>query len=147
MLFQELALQFPETGCTFEETDRVLGNRSQAPGDERLDHRPVGQTGGSAEAARLAGTVPACGIPVNAVPQRDQVRRDGREMEIGVTLIDGDVAIPVEVKTALTVADVQEFLDRMREFSFFFPKYRDCRIHGAVAAVRIAKPTGKVCWC
>jgi hypothetical protein len=88
------------------------------------------------------------GIAVNETLQRDRVRRDGREMEIDVMLVDGGVVIPVEVKTMLKIEDVRDFQRRMQDFLFFFPKYRGYRVFGAVAAVQIeeqadAMPIGK----
>ncbi|CAK0773501.1 hypothetical protein CCP3SC1_60062 [Gammaproteobacteria bacterium] len=65
------------------------------------------------------------------------MRKAEREMEVDIMLINGDIVIPVEVKTTLKIADVDEFLEQMREFLFFFPKYENYRVHGAVAGVKI----------
>ncbi|TAN53072.1 MAG: hypothetical protein EPN21_02415 [Methylococcaceae bacterium] len=129
--FQETDRKFQETDLRFKETDRKL---------RELSELFTGQWGKLVEALVRPGLLNLFrqrGIQVNETLQRDLAQRDGREMEIDVMLINGDVVIPVEVKTTLKVADVNDFLQRMQEFLLFFPKYRGYRIYGAVAGVQI----------
>ncbi|HIJ84422.1 MAG TPA: hypothetical protein HPQ00_09490, partial [Magnetococcales bacterium] len=49
--------------------------------------------------------------------------------------VNTDVAVLVEVKSTLTVADVRDHLNRLQQFKDFFPRYADCRVIGAVAGI------------
>jgi hypothetical protein len=131
LMFKETDLMFKETNLKFKETDRKL---------RELSSLFTTQWGKLIEALVRPGLLELFrqrGIAVNETLQRDRVRRDGREMEIDVMLVDGDVVVPVEVKTTLKIEDVRYFQRRMKDFLFFFPKYRGYRIFGAVAAVHI----------
>jgi hypothetical protein len=77
------------------------------------------------------------GIGVYQIYQRARCRRNGRHLEIDLLLADDDVAVAVEVKTTLKADHVSEFLEDMSEFPEFFPRYRNSKIYGAVAALRM----------
>jgi len=144
-LFQEVARKFEETDRQFKETDRQFKETSlQFKETDRkireLSELFTSQWGKLIEALVCPGLLEVFrqrGLPVNETLQRDRVRRDGREMEIDVTLVNGEIVIPVEVKTTLKVEDVRQFLERMRDLLWFFPKYRGFKVYGAVAGVRI----------
>ncbi|MBF0179669.1 MAG: hypothetical protein HQM03_06550 [Magnetococcales bacterium] len=78
------------------------------------------------------------GLPVDEVFSRLSKVRDGEEMEIDLLVADTVVAIPIEVKSHLTVEDVRNHLKRLDKFKHFFPRFADCRIHGAVAGMVIS---------
>ncbi len=77
------------------------------------------------------------GIGVYQIYQRARCRRNGRHLEIDLLLADDDVAVAVEVKTTLKADHITEFLEDMSEFPEFFPRYRNSKIYGAVAALRM----------
>lgn len=136
--FQETDLKFKETDRKFQETARRFKETEKMI--REMSELFAGQWGKLVEALVRPGLLELFrrrGFPVYEAIQRDEVKRGGRQMEIDVMLADTDIVIPVEVKTTLKVQDVKEFLDRMKEFPFFFPKYRDCRVFGAVAGVKI----------
>ena len=135
---KEMNLRMKETDRQMKETDRQMKETDQKI--RELSELFTSQWGKLVEALVRPGLLELFrqrGIPVNETLQRDLVRREGREMEIDVTLVNGDIVIPVEVKTTLKVEDVRYFLERMREFLWFFPKYRGYRVYGAVAGVQI----------
>lgn len=76
------------------------------------------------------------GIPVHMASQRAKAwLDDGRSMEIDVLVTNTSTAVLVEVKSTMTVAHVQEHLQRLAEFKTFFPRYADYHIIGAMAAI------------
>ena len=136
--FKETEQRFQETDRKFQETDRRFKETDQKI--RELSGLFTTQWGKLVEALVRPGLLDLFqrrGIIVNETTQRDLVKRDGREMEIDVMLVNGDVVIPVEVKTTLGVQEVREYMQRMKEFLFFFPKYRVYQIFGAVAGVNI----------
>ncbi|MBF0285510.1 MAG: DUF3782 domain-containing protein [Magnetococcales bacterium] len=86
---------------------------------------------------------PACvrlfserGIPVHEVHQRVKVRRDdGLGMEVDVLVVNQSAVVLVEIKSTLTTSDVKYHLKRLSRFKEFFPRYGECRVHGAVAGI------------
>jgi hypothetical protein len=125
--FQETDRRFQETDREFQEAARVVNN--------------LGGQWGLFLAYQVA---PACervfgerGIPVQMVSQRVKKRRGGDTLEIDVLVVNAGHVVVVEVKASLSVADVREFLDDLRQFRAFFPEYADWQVHGAVAGIRI----------
>jgi hypothetical protein len=133
-LFRETDRKFQETDRKFQETDRKF--QETAPLVSNLG----GQWGLFVENQ----VAPACervfgerGIPVQMVSQRVKKRRGGDTLEIDVLVVNAGHVVVVEVKASLSVADVREFLDDLRQFRAFFPEYADWQVHGAVAGIRI----------
>ena len=63
------------------------------------------------------------------VSQRVKKRRGGDTLEIDVLVVNDGHVVLVEVKASLSVGDVREFLDDLRQFHDFFPRIR--RLAGA----------------
>jgi hypothetical protein len=143
--FQETERLFKETECRFKDIEsrfKDIEHRFQETDQKFRETNAlfIGQWGKLVEALMRPGLQELFrqrGFPISEVLQRDRVRRDGREIEIDVMLENGDIVIPVEVKTTLKVQDVRDYLKRMEEFLAFFPKYQGYRVHGAVAGVQI----------
>jgi len=58
-------------------------------------------------------------------------------MEIDLLLTDDREVVVIEVKTTLKVEDVRHFLEDMRRFPSFFPRYSGLKIYGGVAGIPI----------
>ena len=132
--FQETDRKFQETDRKFKETDRKFQETA----------RLVSNLGGQWGLFMENQVAPACervfserGIPVQMVSQRVKKRRGGDTLEIDVLVVNAGHVVVVEVKASLSVADVREFLDDLRQFRVFFPEYADGQVHGAVAGMRI----------
>ena len=87
---------------------------------------------------------PACetlflerGIPVHQVSQRIKKRKKGETLEIDILVLNQDHTLVVEVKSRLSVADVQEFIADLQRFRHFFPEYAQNQLYGAVAGIII----------
>jgi hypothetical protein len=133
-LLGELIEAQKETDRKFQETDRKFQDTA------RLVSNLGGQWGLFVENQ----VAPACervfgerGIPVQMVSQRVKKRRGGDTLEIDVLVVNAGHVVVVEVKASLSVNDVREFLDDLRQFRAFFPEYADWQVHGAVAGMRI----------
>jgi hypothetical protein len=50
-------------------------------------------------------------------------------------MVNGNQAILIETKSALSVQDVSEHLERLARFKKLFPQYRDFQTMGALAAM------------
>ncbi len=139
---QETDRQMKETDRKMQETDRQMKetDRRMKETDRKLDR--LGDRLGEFVEGLVA---PACktlfvewGIPVHQVSRRVEADLPGgRHIEIDLFVVNGDAVALVEVKSKLTVDDVREHLERLSVFKEFLPRYADCRVFGAVAAMVI----------
>jgi hypothetical protein len=139
--FQETAKQsqetkslFQETDRRFQETDRRLRELDKQIG--RLGNR-LGDFVQEMVAPSIVQLFANRGIPVHQFARNVQVKRDGQAMQIDLMVQNDDVVILVEVKSALSVDDVNEHLERLANFKTVFPRHADTRVMGAVTAMVI----------
>ena len=55
--------------------------------------------------------------------------------DIDLLAVNGNDIIPTEVKTTLTVKNVDEFIETLEKFKNYFPEYRHKTVYGAVACL------------
>ena len=60
-----------------------------------------------------------------------------KECEIDIMARNGQELVAVEVKSTLGAKEVDRFLDVLKRFTLFFPEYRDKKIYGAVAYLKL----------
>jgi len=149
-LVAELAIQSKETDRKFQETERLLKERSEETDRkfqetrELLDRlsRRFGDLGNRLGEFVEAMVEPALvdlfrarGLDVSEVHRRVTSRRGGEAIEIDLLVVDGDTAVAVECKSRLTKEEVERHVERMNKFKRLLPKYADMRVHGAVAGM------------
>lgn len=83
------------------------------------------------------------GIPVDKVSQRVKARKNGRGVEIDILAINQGYVVLIEVKSTLSVDDVNAHLQNLSDFKFFFPEYADRKVVGAVAGIVIDEGAGR----
>jgi hypothetical protein len=85
------------------------------------------------------------GIDVHVVTRDVQAKNpeQGLEMEIDLLVINGDSCVLIEVKSNLSIDDVNEHLERMEKFKPLFPVYSDRKIYGAVTGMVIPDNVAK----
>ena len=146
-MFQETSKQLREMGA---ESDRRLSKQLREMGaetDRRIRNlsKEIGSLGSKWGEFVENMVAPACetmfaerGIPVHQTFQRVKAKLDGgRNMEIDVLVVNNEVAVLVEVKSTLTVSDVQDHIEDLKQFKDFFPQYKRYRVMGAVAGMII----------
>lgn len=142
-LFRETDRRMQETDRRMQETDREMNRIFQ---ENRRDlkelSRVIGRLGNRLGEFVEEMVRPAAvrlfqerGIAVHQVAQRVYAERDGDAMEIDLLVVNGTDVILIEVKSALSVQDVDEHLDRLSRFKKLSPQYRDFKAMGAVAAM------------
>ena len=62
-------------------------------------------------------------------------KSENKQMEVDVLLSNDEFAVPIEVKTNCTKADVHKILHQMALFRDLFPEYADKEVIAAVAAI------------
>jgi len=151
-LLGELAEAQKETERRFQETERILKEESQKT-DRQIQElsqevkrvsRELGNLGGKWGRFLENMVAPACetlfvkrDIPVHKVYQRVKGKLNGKILEVDVLVTNENHVLAVEVKSSLSVEDVKEFVEDLREFRQFFPEYNDKQLYGAVAGIEI----------
>ena len=143
--FQETDRRFQETDRRFQETDRRF--QASVTENEKVLQRlskQIGDLGGTWGLFVENLVAPACetlflerGIPVHQVSQRIKKRKEGDTLEIDILVLNQEHTLVVEVKSRLSVADVQEFIADLQRFRHFFPEYAQNQLYGAVAGIII----------
>ncbi|MBF0140134.1 MAG: DUF3782 domain-containing protein [Magnetococcales bacterium] len=152
--FQDTDRKFQDTDRKFQDTDReikeVWQQIKEVSAQMRETDRKVKEVSqqignlGSRWGEFVEGIVsPACealftarGIEVREVHPRVKAKLPGnRHLEIDLLAVNGDVVIPIEVKSRLRVEDVRDFIRRLGELKEFMPRYADARVVGAVAGI------------
>jgi hypothetical protein len=146
---QETDRRFQETDRRFQQTERLIQETVQE--NRRVNQqlsqqlsKQMGELGGAWGRFVEDLVAPACerlfverGIPVDQVSQRVRRRRQGDTLEIDVLVVNQGHVLAVEVKSSLSVTDVQEFITDLGRFRDFFPEYAQMQLYGAVAGIGI----------
>jgi len=143
-LFKETDRKMQETDRRMKETDRRMKETDIKI--KELADLFTGQWGKLIEALIEPGVLQLFTertIYVKQVYRRVESFLYGRKMEIDLLLTSDKEIVAIEVKTTLKVEYVRNFLDDLAEFLDFFPRFTDCRIYGAVAAVSIEEEADK----
>ena len=104
-----------------------------------LDNLFIGQWGKLMEslvAGDLIRLLQERDIEVNRLAQRTSARLRGKEYEYDLIAVNGNEIVVVEVKTTLSLKDVDHFIGKLKSFKTAFPEYNDRSILGAVAYLR-----------
>jgi hypothetical protein len=143
---KELDHKFQETDRKFQEM--VKENREM----EQVLRQQIGQLGNRLGEFVQGMIKPAAvrlfkerGIEVHKVNPNVEVSNPhlNLAMEIDLLVVNGDCCVLIEVKSNLSMDDVNEHLERMTKFKPLFPEYADKKALGAVAGMIIAENVAK----
>jgi hypothetical protein len=143
--FQETERKFQETERKFQETERLIKESSCAT-DRKIKEvtASVGKLGNRLGDFIEDAVRPAAvrlfrerGIDVHEVQQNVSVQRGGEGVEIDLMVVNDQDVVAVECKSNLKLDDVNEHLERLAKLKRLLPKYANCRVMGAVAAMVI----------
>ncbi len=146
---QETDIRFQETAQQFKETDERLANQSKKTDKKMREVMGLftSQWGKMMEALVKPDALRLFqerGIQVNYCMRRVEAQVGGRNMELDLLLENGQEVIVLEVKTTLKGDDVKEFLaEELGEFLTFFPRYRNYKVYGGVAAIDVDEGVDK----
>jgi len=134
---EEIKEAFAETDRQSKETDKKI---------KELADLFTGQWGKLIEALVKPSSLRLFqerGVKVTETYQRIESYRNGSQMEVDIFLSNNEEAVVIEVKTTLRVEDVKDFLEKLSQFTLFFPRYKDMKIYGAVAGIQIEEGADK----
>ena len=134
---QETDRRMQETDRRMQETDRIVQRAVRSV--EKLSALFTSQWGKLVEALTegcLIELLRERGLDVNRTYTRVQGLYKGNMREFDILAANGDSVVAVEVKTTLKPADVDYFIESMRQFKMMFREYRDWKVYGAVAYIK-----------
>ncbi len=134
---REIDERFKETDRQFKKTDKKIGKIAG------LFDSQWGKLMESLAEGGILKLFRERGIDVYQIHQRAKSRRNGRHLEIDLLLVNDTDVVVVEVKTILKADHVRDFLEDMAEFPEFFHHYKDLKIYGAVAALRMEQKSDR----
>ena len=136
---QEVWALFKDTDRRMRETDRQIRETSRKV--EQLNETVNALTGKWSkfvEGLVAPGAVRMFkerGIEVERTSTRNKIQKNGTEMEIDILLENDEYVVAIEVKSTLTVEDVNEHLEKLSRFRDFFPRFKEQKLIGAVAGI------------
>ena len=80
---------------------------------------------------------------INMIMKNIECHRNGRDCEIDIIAVNSDSLVATEVKSTLSVKDVNDFLEKLRNFTLFFPQFKNYKIYGAVAYLKVTQGAEK----
>ncbi|MEY3220348.1 MAG: hypothetical protein RIT27_1705 [Pseudomonadota bacterium] len=168
---KETDRKFQETDLKFQETDRIIKENAQAAekrsqeAEKRMQeldrflkqqtkelNRKMGDLGNRLGDFVEAFVEPAVvklfqqwGLNVHVVSPNVRIKRPeiGLATEIDLLVSNGDTCVLVEVKSNLSIDDVNEHLERMNKFKQLLPEYAHKKAFGAVAGMVISDRVAK----
>jgi len=154
-LFRETDGKFKETERRFKETELMIKENSKQIQESRketkerikfLEELFTGQWGKLIEALVKPGVLKlfkAWGIKITQAHPNVESFRNGGKMEVDLLLTNDEDVVVIEVKTTLKIEDVLWHLEKLNQFFLFFPRYKGCRVFGAVAGLKILEESDR----
>jgi light-regulated signal transduction histidine kinase (bacteriophytochrome) len=142
---KELRTSQQETDRQMKETDRKMQETDQKI--KSLSGLFTSQWGKLVEALMRPGTVQLFqerGVRVSQMTERRTgLDKEGREIEVDMTLVDHGTIVVVEVKTTCKVEDITWHLDKLGRFKEAFGEYANWAVQGALAAIRFEEESDR----
>jgi hypothetical protein len=150
--FQETDRRFQETDRKFQETDRKFQETMQRL-SERIEKTSQTVTRVSNDLGRLGNRLgefveylikpslvklfQARGLEVYKVLRDIEANNPklGLAMQVDLLVINSDTCILIEVKSHLSIEDINTHIKRMEKFKPLFPEYKNSQVLGAVAGM------------
>jgi hypothetical protein len=149
--FKETEASIRETRESIKETDKIAKETSESVRKvslsiKRLERLFTSEWGKLIESLAESGIVQVFqnrGIAITELGRSMKSQKNGRHKEVAFLLANSTEIIVGEVKTTLKVQDVREFLDELKEFPLFFPRYSGSHTYGAMVGIRIEEEADK----
>ncbi len=143
LMFQETDRQFKETDRQFKETDRQFKETDRKLQESGKKIGELGNRLGEFVEGLIKPSVTRLfqerGIAVHKTASDINANNPELDlaMQIDLFVINSDACALIEVKSKLSLDDVNEHIERMGKFKPLYPEYADKKVYGAVAAMII----------
>ena len=80
---------------------------------------------------------------INQIMKNIECHRNGLDCEIDIIAVNNEALVAVEVKSTLNTKDVNNFLEKLQNFTMFFPQFKNYKVYGAVAYLKVTQSADK----
>ena len=80
---------------------------------------------------------------INMIMKNIEGQRNGYDCEFDIIAINNEALVATEVKSTLSVKDVKDFLEKLKNFSMFLPQFKNYKVYGAVAYLKVTQGAEK----
>ena len=80
---------------------------------------------------------------INMIMKNIEGQRNGYDYEFDIIAINNEALVATEVKSTLNVRDVKDFLEKLKNFSMFLPQFKNYKVYGAVAYLKVTQSADK----
>ena len=80
---------------------------------------------------------------INMIMKNIEGQRNGYDCEFDIIAINNEALVATEVKSTLNVKDVKDFLEKLKNFSMFLPQFKNYKVYGAVAYLKVTQSADK----
>ena len=80
---------------------------------------------------------------INLIMKNIEGQRNGHDCEFDIIAVNNNALVAVEVKSTLNVKDVKDFLEKLKNFSMLLPQFKDYKVYGAVAYLKVTQDAEK----
>ncbi len=136
--FKETDAKFKETAERFKETDRMLSEKIKQT--EAIVGRLGNRWGEFVEGMVMPSVIKMFNernIDIEEVHSRSKSRKGSETMEIDIIGDNSSYVVAIEVKSKLLSENIIDFIEKLARFKYFFPKYADKKLVGAVAGITV----------
>lgn len=141
-VFSEKVDAFREEVDTFRKTVNTITkdtDKKIAIANEKIDAL-IGKWGRFVESIVSAGVEKMFkerGIEVEYVSTRVRYNKNGEKGELDILVENKEYVVPISVKSTLKKDDVDNHIHFLTRFKYFFPRFKDSKVIGAVAGIVI----------
>ena len=80
---------------------------------------------------------------INMIMKNIEGQRNGHDCEFDIIAVNNEALVATEVKSTLSVQDVKDFLEKLKNFSMFLPQFKNYKVYGAVAYLKVTQGAEK----
>jgi len=151
LMFQETDRKFKETEKMFQDTDKQFKETDK---QFKATDRKIKDLSGlfTTQWGKLMEALiePSClklfkarQIDVNESYTNLKSNKGGEEAEHDIVLANGKEVVVISVKTTMTINYVNEFIEDLQRFKYFFPRWKNETIYGAIAGIKYVEQSDK----
>lgn len=142
--FKETDERFKETDEKFKETQRLIERLSRKWDEQwgRFGNR-LGEFVESMVAPAALRLFQERNIKVDQLYRELEGRHQGVHLEVDLLVANTEEVVVIEVKSKLSVEDVNDHLERLEKFRRVFHNFAQARVLGAVAAMVMSEEIAK----
>ena len=80
---------------------------------------------------------------INMIMKNIEGQRNGHDCGMDIIVFNNEALVAIEVKSILSIKDVKKFLEKLKNFHILFPYFKNYKVYGAVAYLKVTQNAEK----